>query len=589
MIRRSLRRGSAVGLLVAAALLTAVPGPQGGSVLAAQQRTLTLEEFNATITVQTDGDLDIVETLRFRFDGSWNGVFRSIPVEMEDSRGLRHAVVLDVQSVVDESGTRLRHEISREGRNRKIKIWVPNAQDRVGTVSLRYSVRHGLRFFENHDELYWNVTGNEWEIPIQRAVARIVLPDETTGRRTSFFTGAYGSRESDGLVTEIEEGFLFETAELGFRSGLTVVVGWDPGIVERPTAVDHALRIATQNWPLLVPFLSLFLMWRHWRSRGKDPEQRPIVPQYEPPGGLSPAAAGTLVDNTVDMRDITATLVDLAVRGHLRIEEEEQGRIERWVSKPDYRFVRLHHDLTGLAPHEVVLLSALFEDDDVINTDDLENQFYKEIPKIKSAIFEELVDAGYYAKRPDAVQGTYIGIGMGVIIVATGLFLFLAKVAGAAPIAAIIGGIASGIPVIGFGVVMPARTVRGARTMESVLGFEEFLARVDSDRFRRMIKGPEQFEAYLPFAMALSVDKQWAGAFERIYSEAATRSSGWYVGRHGSTTFSPSHLVSDLSSVSDRTSSAMVSAPRSSSSSSGFSSGGGFSGGGGGGGGGGGF
>ena len=570
-------------LLVFLLLVGATP-----DVAAAQGRTLTLEEFNSTLTVQEDGTLDIVESLRFRFDGSWNGVFRSIPVEMEDSRGLRTRIFLDIRAVVDGSGNSLEYELSREGRNRQIKIWVPNARDRRETVTIAYEVANGLRFFENHDELYWNVTGNEWEVPIERAVARIVLPDGATDKRVSAFTGAWGARGNDATITEIDEGYFFETDGLGFREGMTVVVGWAPGLVARPTAVDKGVLLLRSNWPLLVPFLSLVLMWRLWLARGRDPKRRPIVTRYEPPQGFTPGTAGALVDNTVDMRDITATLVDLAVRGYLRIEEEEQGRLERIFSSKDYRFVRLGKDRSELERHEVRLLDGLFDGKESVSTDDLENSFYREIPKIKKAIFERLVEDGCYARRPDTVQGGFIGGGIILGIASTGFFLFLASVAGAAPLAAIIGGIGTGLPVILFGIFMPARTVRGVRMMEEILGFEEFLERVDSDRFRRMIKGPEQFEAFLPFAMALKVDKQWAKAFEAMYAEAATRNTGWYVGRNGPGSFSPSHLVSNLSSVSSRTSSAMASAPRSSSSSSGFG-GGGFSGGGGGGGGGGGF
>lgn len=564
-------------------LVGATPG-----LAAAQGRTLTLEEFNSTLTVQEDGTLGVVESLRFRFDGSWNGVFRSIPVEMEDSRGLRTRLFLDIRAIVDGSGNSLEYEMSREGRNRKIKIWLPGAMDRTETVTIAYDVKNGLRFFENHDELYWNVTGNEWEVPIERAVARVVLPDGAADKRVSAFTGAWGSRNNDATITEIEEGYLFEADGLGFSEGMSVVVGWAPGLVTRPTAVDKGFLLLRSNWPLFVPFLSLALMWRLWRDRGKDPSRRPIVTRYEPPDGFTPGTAGALVDNTVDMRDITATLVDLAVRGYLRIEEEEQGRLERLFSSDDYRFVRLNKDRSGLERHEVKLLHGLFDGSTSVSTDDLENSFYREIPKIKTAMFEQLVENGCYARRPDKVQGAFIGGGVALGIASTMFFLFLASVAGAAPLAAIIGGIGTALPVIIFGIFMPARTVRGARKMEEILGFEEFLERVDSDRFRRMIKGPEQFEAFLPFAMALKVDKQWAKAFEAMYAEAATRSTGWYVGRNGPGSFSPSNLVSNLSSVSSRTSSAMASAPRSSSSSSGFS-GGGFSGGGGGGGGGGGF
>ncbi|MEQ9569623.1 MAG: DUF2207 domain-containing protein, partial [Longimicrobiales bacterium] len=508
-LRRALSR-ALVGIALAA------------GAVAAQGRSLTLEEFNASITVNPDATLDVVERLRFRFDGSWNGVFRSIPVEMEDSRGLRDRIRLDVRSVVDGSGNGLRYELSREGRNRKIKIWVPDAVDRSETVSIRYGVDNGLRFFENHDELYWNVTGNDWEMPIERAVARVVLPDGATGRRVSAFTGAWGSRSNDATITELEEGFLFEVDDLAYREGMTAVLGWDPGFVERPTPVDRGLWFLALNWPLLVPFLSLVGMWRLWLAKGKDPTPLPVAPRYEPPEGFTPGTAGTLVDNSVDMRDITATLVDLAVRGYLRIEEEERGAIARVFTKPDYRFVRLDEDTASLKPHERRLLHGLFGGLREVTTDDLENSFYREIPKIEQAIYDELIEAGYYAKRPDKVLGAYVGVGILVSIVCTMVFVFLAAAAGAAPAAAVSGGIGAGLPVIGFGVVMPARTVRGARKMEEVLGFEEFLERVESDRFRRMIKGPEQFEAFLPFAMALKVEKQWARAFETMYAEAAT-------------------------------------------------------------------
>ncbi len=576
------------GLLASVLVASDPAGSPARAGLHAQARQLTLEEFNSTLTVEEDGMLDVVESLRFRFDGSWNGVFRSIPVELEDSRGLRARLFLDVQAVVDGSGNGLEYELSREGRNRKIKIWVPNANNRTETVTIRYEVRNGLRFFENHDELYWNATGNEWEVPIERAVARVVLPEGAAGRRVTAYTGAWGSRSNEADITELPEGFLFETDELGFREGLTVVVGWDPGLVTRPTPVDRAMMMLTANWPLLAPLLSLVLMWRLWLSRGRDPTPRPVVAQYEPPEGFSPGTAGTLIDNRVDMRDITATLVDLAIRGYLRIEEVEQGRLERLLKSDEFRFVRLKSSTDGLATHERRLLDSLFDGSSEVSTDDLENSFYREIPKIKNAIYDRLVEDRHYARRPDKVLGQWVGIGFAVLLVCTMSFLFLAGVAGAAPASAIIGGIAASIPVFAFGAFMPARTVRGARAREQILGFEEFLERVESDRYKRMIKGPEQFEAYLPFAMAMKVDKEWASAFESMYSEAATRSTGWYVGRNGPGHFSPSNLVTQLSSVSSRTTSAMISAPRSSSSSSGFG-GGGFSGGGGGGGGGGGF
>ena len=162
-------------------------------------------------------------------------------------------------------------------------------------------------------------------------------------------------------------------------------------------------------------------------------------------------------------------------------------------------------------------------------------------------------------------------------------FQFLADVMTLSSLTAILSGILTPLPILGFGYFMPARTALGTRKLEEILGFEEFLDRVEEDRFRRMITSPEQFEKYLPYAMALGVEKKWAQAFEDMLREPPE----WYVGRHP-TGFHPSLFVHNLNSMTSRTSTVMASAPRSSGGS-GFGGGGGFSGGGFGGGGGGGF
>jgi uncharacterized membrane protein len=147
----------------------------------------------------------------------------------------------------------------------------------------------------------------------------------------------------------------------------------------------------------------------------------------------------------------------------------------------------------------------------------------------------------------------------------------------------LIGGILSGLIICFFGWFMPAHTEDGARALENVLGFEDFLAHVESDRFNRMIKTPQMFEKFLPFAMALGVEKNWSKAFQGVM----TQPPGWYQGGSGPV-FYPVNFTNDLSSMSSRAGAVMASAPRSSGGS-GFGGGGGFSGGGFGGGGGGGF
>ena len=547
------------------------------------QRTLTIERFDATIDVAADGSILVEEVMRARFTGSWNGIFRNIPVQYRTPQGLNYTLRLDVDSATDDAGRPLKYETSRQGHNRQIKIWVPGAQDATRVVKVRYRIENGLRFFDDHDELYWNVTGDEWDVPIDAASARIRLPAGAAGVRAIAFNGVYGSTARDAKVTT--EGTTVAVVmphPLGYHEGLTAVVGWDKGLVAAPTEMDRTLGFLASNWPLAIPipvFFGMFLLW--WRS-GRDPRRLPVVVQYEPPESLTPAETGTLMDNSADMRDITATLVDLAVRGYLRIEERDVSALLGLTTRKEFFFRRLDPP-AGAAPleaHESRLLHGIFADGNEVRLSELENEFYQYLPGIKDGIFGRLVERGLYRSRPDSVKGRWIAV---AVVLAIGLILFGSTIGVArlnmTPLPFIVGAIVSALVVALFGRIMPARTVAGARTLERVLGFEEFLRRVEGDRLK-VVKTPEMFEKFLPFAMAFGVERKWAKAFQDILREPPR----WYVGSNVGS-FDAGHFTSRMSDLSSRAESAMSSSPRSSGGSgfSGGSSGGGSGGGGGGG------
>jgi uncharacterized membrane protein len=569
-----LRRGAALACLLV--LCLAAPS--------AAQRTLVIESFDAIIEVANDGTTTVQETIRPRFTGSWNGIYRTIPVQYRTPQGLNYTLRLRVESVTDDAGASLRFESSRERHYQKLKIWVPRASNTTRVVKLRYRVANALRFFDEHDELYWNVTGDEWDVPIEHASALVRLPDGVSGLRATAFRGAYGSTEQNA-VEILPAGVSVQTLNgLAFREGLTIVVGWNPGAIERPTAADKAADTLFSNIPLAIPPLIFLGMWRLWRRRGRDPILAPLVTRYEPPEQMTPAELGTLVDGKPDMRDITATIVDLAVRGYLHIEEiETEGFFGLFQSK-DYRFTlkKPRGEWTSLKPHEQELLSALFgATGDSVNISDLKNKFYKHLPKLRDNLYSMLVNARFYTGRPDRVRTLYI---VGGIVVAVLIALAsggMMSTLGMQPAAGIIAGILSGVIIVLFGWFMPSRTVRGTRELEKVLGFQEFLSRVEGDRLNRVVTTPELFEKYLPFAMALGVEENWAKAFEGIYREPPQ----WYTGTTGGPAFQPRAFTSNLGRMTAQTASVMASAPRSSGGSgfSGGSSGGGFGGGGGGG------
>jgi uncharacterized membrane protein len=554
-------------------------------------KQLVIEEFHANIIVMPDSTVDVTETIHAHFYGAgWHGLYRTIPVEYVTPQGFNYSLFLSIKRITDGEGNSLKYETSRERHYRKLKILIPDADNSVKTVSIEYTVSDALRFFDDHDEFYWNVTGDEWTVPIQTASARIVLPEGTSNIRANPFTGAYRSRAQDADVEIAGNGVEVRTREpLHIREGLTIAVAFDQGFVREPTALDKAALFLRSNWPLVLPLLTFVSMFYVWWTYGRDPRHRPIAAQYEPPDHLTPGEAGTLVDESADMRDITASIVDLAVRGYIVIEEHTKDRMLGLFHDKDYSFVvnKDRSEWSKLKPHEQSLMNGLFSSGTVgesVSMSSLENRFYKNLPEIKSRIFESLVTHGYYKRRPDTVRSSYIGMGVviGVILVWGGLWL--ASQLGQQPTAFVIAGVLSGAIICGFGWFMPAHTEQGTRALEGLLGFEDFLVHVESDRFNRMIKTPEMFEKFLPFAMALGVEKNWSKAFQDILKQPPD----WYRGSSLGPNFYPMGFVSDLNTMSARASNVMTSAPRSSGGS-GFSGGGGSSGGGFGGGGGGGF
>ena len=405
-----------------------------------------------------------------------------------------------------------------------------------------------------------------------------------SGVRATAFRGVQGSTEAAAAAVEPGAVRVTTDRDLGFREGLTAVVGWDPGVVRRPTVVEKTAAAVYSNLPLAIPPLVLLGMLRLWRARGRDPELAPIATRYDPPEWMTPAELGTLVDGKPDMRDITATIVDLAVRGFLHIEQTENEVLFGLFSNKDYRFTlrKPRDEWRGLKDHERGLLDALFSGGlETVELSDLKNKFYKHLPALREGLYKMLVARGFYTARPDRVRILYIvagAVGGGALAVASGTIM---TALGMQPVAGVAAGILSGVIVMLFGWIMPARTISGTRELEKVLGFQEFLSQVEGDRLKRMVQTPEMFEKYLPYAMALAVEENWARAFDGISQQPPQ----WYTGPGGVHAFRPSAFTSDLGRMSTQAAAAMSSSPRSSGGSgfSGGSSGGGFGGGGGGG------
>ena len=511
-------------------------------------------KFDAEIVVSSNSSVDVTENIQARFiGGPWHGLYRTIPIEYVTPQQLDYTLFLDIKSITDGNGNKLKFESSRERHYRKLRIFIPDADNSVQTISINYTVSDALRFFEDHDEFYWNITGDSWDVPIRSASARIVLPEGTSGIRANVFTGSYRSSAHNADAEVAGNGVEVRTSDpLRYHEGLTVAVAFDKGFVHEPSGFESFLRTIRSNLPLLIPVGVFVLMFYLWWTRGRDPRLRPIAAQYEPPDKLTPGEVGTLVDDSAGMRDITASIVDLAVRGYFTIEEKQKDHMLGLWHDKNYIFhlKKPRTEWTALKPHEQDLIGGLFADGDDVSLSDLQNRFYKFLPNIKNSIFDSLVTHGYYTRRPDRVRSAYIGGGLviGFLMVWGGTAV--GSSLGMAPLSFIVGGILSGIIICAFGWFMPAHTEQGTRALEGALGFEDFLGHVEADRFNRTIKTPEMFEKFLPFAMAFGVEKNWSKAFQGIY----TQPPSWYQGGYGPN-FYPILSVNDLNSMSTQASS----------------------------------
>jgi uncharacterized membrane protein YgcG len=539
-----------------------------------------IADFQDSILISEDGSAVVKERIGLVFIGQWHGIHRTIPVEYPGPRGTNYTLFLDITSITDATGQKLKYDSTTSSGYRDLKIYIPDAVDTTRTVEINYIVRNGIRYFEDHDEFYWNVTGNDWPVPIDHAEAHVYLPKKAAGTlRAQAFTGVYGSAQRDATSEVNGADVSFETTNpLPMRGGMTVDIFIPKGILEEPGAITRAFWFLDSNPIVFLPFVTFGVMFALWWYKGRDPDPgRSVAPMYEPPPGMSPAEAGALLDDSIHPRDITSTIVDLAVRGYIKIEETVDTSLLIFHSK-DYIFhlLKPQAEWQGLAPHEQVMLENIFVGGTEIRLSSLKNRFYTAIPVIQQDIKAALKNKGMYLLDPDSANG--YSVVAALVIVAPFL---IAQFTGYKQIfnsfLLLIGcGIVSAIIWWLFAREMSAKTINGARTRIAVLGFQEFMNRVDADRLKRM--PPDTFEKYLPYAMALGVEHHWAQAFAGIIQNPPA----WYSSPNGMTGFNPIFFSSSMHNMASDMHQVFVSAPRSSSSGSGFGGGGGggFSGGG---------
>lgn len=601
-----------------------------GALLPAQADERILN-FVSDVAVQRNGDLVVTETIRVRAEGNVikRGILRDFPTTYGNRDGTRVEVGFDVTSV-KRDGVSESFAMERMSNGWRVRIGRADVTLSNGTHDyvIVYRTTRQIGFFDSFDELYWNATGNGWTFPIDVAEARITLPEAVSFSRRAFYTGPQGATGKDAEILEQGSGrIVFRTTKpLPPGNGLTVAAGWQKGVVDQPSTLTRKANWIADNLPVFLAFAVLVGVLGYyvyaWLKVGRDPLAGTIVPLFSPPDGMSPGAVRYVSRMEMDNRVFTVALLDLAVKGHVRLtEKKEEGmRITpRTGGKP--------LDVAGQT-----LMARLFGKRK--SPIDLDNSYNRIFEKANAALSDTLKrtysDKLFLNNTRWSVQGIIAALGLSALVllsvfatwgadegittligmasfVPALIVLTLVMVLGfprsisgffflafGCVFSFIVGhggfkimdhfqhgwlqAIPAALPIVLVPVAssafgwMKAHTAEGRRIVDQIEGFRQYLGVVEGDRLNAL-NPPEEtaelFERYLPYAIALDVENEWGKRFESVLAAMAIdpnrhTDDDWYRGDRNWTS-DPASFASALGDDLSRTISSATTPPGSSS------------------------
>ncbi len=548
--------------------------------------TVSAEEvvdFSADYEVRADGAVAVTETIVYDFEEeSRRGIFRVLKNDHPQSATAwykRRSIGIDMVAVTQD-GEPAPYEITHSNNETQVRIGDAAVTfSGTQTYTLEYVLRGALSYGPDGAELYHNVTGHGWSVPIGavRATVRVATSD-MLGARSACYVGSVGSTDACTDIVTNDAETVFTTNELAPSAGLTIAQSLNPDAVA--VLVHEQTTVSWILYPLSLLWLVVFSVWA-WRFHHAERVDRPVIAHYEPYAGLLPMYAGVLFDKRLDPHDITAGIVYLAEQGFITIKKTERKTLLVF-NTTDYD-ITLRRPLTEVPTRFLESLSELlFPTSSVVGTtialSSLASKQTKNariIQQLNRDLREDLQEQGFLkpvtvgsaGKRAALVLLGWLVPAVGAVVLLQG---FDVHVVAATALALL------GSALIFFVAVSDRRSAAGHEARNHLEGFKKFLSVTEKERYafhNAPAKSPELFMQYLPYAIALGVEKEWAEVFVGI----TIPNPGWYDGGSAGA-FSAAALTSDIGAFSTSFTS---------SSGTGGSSGSGASGGGGGGGGGG--
>ncbi len=561
-----------------------------------------IERFQSDITLQKSGEAKIIETITVDFNNlSKHGIYRDIPYVYELS-GDKTYTEISVKQII-QNNENAKYQISRDEDYLRIKIGDPNITiSGKNTYQLEYIATGILRGYEEYDEFYWNVTGNNWPVPINLVDVTFTIPEDGI-MRIACFEGYTSSTSQCRNTQTLNTARFSSTRILDSSEGMTVVVGYKKNLiplltVERPkTFLEKFL-----SWPSLMTLAISFIfavgmVISLWFKYGRDywlgenpfgkkldtgsikpiGGHETIVVEFTPPDKLSPAEMGVLMDERAHTHDVVATIIDLAARGYLTITEVPK----KWLfGKTDYILTKQNIEKQikkTLQLYEEKLLKKLFVSSATITVSELKTTFYQELKEIKEELYKVVVSKHLFPSNPDKVRTKYIIIAVVIIIAGIAAMAFSIENDLIFPADFSAGIISSGLILSVVSQFMPRRTAYGRNLYRRSKGYLHFIK--SAEKYRQQYFEKENlFNQVLPYAIIFGLTEKFSKAMHDI--GVKNTNTGWFVGTHP---FHSQTFAASMNDFSKSMSTAIATTPKGSGfSAGGGSSGGGFGGGGGG-------
>ncbi|HMD32969.1 MAG TPA: DUF2207 domain-containing protein, partial [Candidatus Acidoferrales bacterium] len=579
--------------LLSAAILAAAASL---GAVASEEPAERILDYHSDIVLADDGSLAVTETIRVNSAGTniRHGIYRDFPTVYTDHLQNEYVVGFALMSAArDGQPETSRVEERDNGKHIYLGSESVSLEPGEHTYVIAYSTNRQMGFFKDHDELYWNVTGNGWLFFLDHVSATVHLPSRIPAAdvRLTGYTGEAGSTDQNLTWSASGDGaFQFESrAPLAPGEGMTIVAGWPKGYIAPPTTEQKLGYFIRDNWAnfvawcslavLLVFYLAVFVVVS---SAGK-PEH--VVVVYEPPPDVSPARMRYLVREKYDSRTFSAAILNIAVKGVLKIRQ----------AHGHYLLTRPTKDHSALSVDESRVVETLFDSHNEVRTDDRSSSALRVASSALSSLLEKrrkepanaatgpyqplaflftaatlVVTAwGFEPRHRGVALAMLFLFGMACFAVGKAVERLASSSSSVAPsrwdkmwktatFPLMAGGFFALIALmqevsgtyllaIALQFVLHAIFRRALRPRDPALqamlvqidGFKMFLTAVEGDQLRRMVtpeQAPQMFEKFFPYAVALGVEKVWAEKFSGILAAAggaatADYSPSWFVGK----------------------------------------------------------